>query len=194
MFINKEGKLFGKVSIIDAFVLLAIIILLIGIYLRVISPVQRVVTVPQQIEYEMRVHAVRRSTLLAIQNTIRQEPANEISDRRTGEELGTIINMSFEPTRWDVALLDGTFDTLVVPDRFDATITIRVDGRVSETGYFTHQNRELAVGSQFGLQSRYVDTSGEIITIRRIDVDIEVDIENEVETEPDIEIEPNIEE
>ena len=89
MFINEEGKLFGKVSIIDVLVLLAIIVLIVGVYLRVISPA-RVVTVPQEIEYDIRVHGVRRSSLLALQNTMLQEPEGRISDTRTNEELGSI--------------------------------------------------------------------------------------------------------
>jgi len=186
-FINKEGKLFGKVSIIDAFVLLAIIILAIGIYVRVISPAARVVTISQEIEYEMKVHAVRRPTIVALQNTVLQEPANEIFDSRTGEHLGTIVAMTFEQTYWEVALLDGLHDTLPVPDRFDVTITVRVDGRIADTGYFTHQNRSLFVGSHIGFESRYANTSGEIMTIRRIDPneteEAEIDDEEQIEND-----------
>jgi len=179
-FITKEGKLFGKVSVIDVFVLLAIVVLAFGIYARVISPARRIATTPYEIEYQVRVHGIRHSSLVALQNTVLQEPAGEISDFRTGEELGAIVGMTFEQAYWDAARHDGSFERLPVPDRFDAIVTIRVDGRVSDTGYFTHQNRRMAVGSNVGFRSRYVETSGEIISIQRISEVVEASESEEI--------------
>jgi len=178
-FINKDGKLFGKISIIDAFVLLAIVVLLIGIYVRVISPSAGRPTISQEIEYEMLVRAIRLPSVRALQNAVIQEPAGFISDSRTGEDLGAIIDMRLDMRGdttlaiWEGVMSDGEVVSRGVPDRFDVIVTVRVDGRISETGYFTHQNRALAVGSHINFQSRYSDTSGEILTIRRIEVEAE---------------------
>ncbi|MCL2837651.1 MAG: DUF4330 domain-containing protein [Oscillospiraceae bacterium] len=171
MFMTKEGKLFGKVSIIDVFVIIAIIILAIGVYLQVISPAQRVVTEPSEIEYIMLVRAIRPATSDALRQSIRDEGLQRggyISDARTGEELGVIVDVDPRPAYQEEAMADGSFGAFPVPGRYDVHVTVRIDGRVSETGFYTFQNRGLTMGSSSRFHSKYAATSGEIIAIRRV--------------------------
>jgi len=160
MFINKEGKLFGKISIIDVIVILAVMVIGIGGYLRFFAPNARLVAQPHEIEYVMRVHAVRRMSINALQQH------GLIADMRTGEELGEIVNVTYEQAYWEIALIDGDYVSLPVPDRYNAIVTVRVDGRVSGTEFLTHQNRNLAIGTSIAIESKYASTSGEIIALR----------------------------
>ena len=163
MFITKDGKFFGKVSIIDVIVVIAVIVLAVGFYFRIISPMERVVTTEQRIEYEIRVHAVRESTADALGNM------GEIADFRTGEELGEIIGTEIDVALWEAAMADGNFVAYPVPDRHDVIVTVQVNGGVSDTGFFTFQNRPLAIGSHMRFMSKYAETSGEIISIRVVE-------------------------
>ena len=167
MIINKEGKLFGKLSIIDALVIIGVIVLLVGVWLRFFSPAARTIVTQGELEYVMRVHAVRPQSVVALQNVERIQ--GEVVDSRTGEALGRIISVVPEPTRWEMALIDGDWVYGYVPGRQDAIVTIRVDGRVSETGFLTFQNRSLAVASHIGILSKYADTTGEIMEIRLVE-------------------------
>ena len=160
MFINNEGKFFGKVSIVDVLVVIVIAVLAAGIYFRLISPITRIVTTPQRIEYQMRIRAVRTPTIDAL------ERRGAIADERTGEELGEIISAIPEPAYWTAVMLDGRVERLLIPGRQDVILTVQVDGRVNETGYLTYQNRALAVGTEIPIESKYALTTGEIISIR----------------------------
>jgi len=166
MIMNKEGKLFGKISIIDVLVIVAVIVIGIGFYLRFFGD-SRVITTNVELEYVIRVHSVRPTSVGALQRTAQIEGV--IFDPRTDEELGRVIQVRDEPTYWEAALLDGNWISGFVPGRFNAYVTVRVDGRVNETGYFTFENRSIAIGNHVAFQSRYSDTSGEIIAIQIID-------------------------
>jgi len=168
-FITKEGKLFGKVSIIDIIAILAVIVLLVAGYLRLISPASRVITEPHEIEYVMLVRSVRGSTVRALRNF------GLVSDGRTNEEMGEIIDLYTRPAFQEDALLDGTFHAFLMPDRYDVILTVRVSGRVNETGYYTFQNRALTRGYAGRIQTKHVFTSGEILEIRTIDTDTDSD-------------------
>jgi len=162
-FITKEGKLFGKISIIDVIVILAVIVIGVGGYLRFFAPNARLVAQPHEIEYVMRIHSVRRMSINALQQL------GSIADTRTGEELGEIVYVTYEPAYWEIALIDGDYVSLPVPDRYNAIVTVRVDGRVSGTEFLTHQNRSLSIGTSAAFQSKYAETSGEIIAIDTVE-------------------------
>ena len=165
MFINKEGKLFGKVSIIDVLVIVAILVVGIGFFLRFISPVARIVTTPEEIEYTLLVRSIRHTTRDAFMRADDQGRMMQLSDARTGEELGRIVSVMYEGAIQEDVLADGAFDAFPVPGRYDVFITVRVDGRWNQTGYYTFQNRALTMGSTSRIQTKYAASSGEIIEI-----------------------------
>jgi len=163
MFISKEGKFGGKVSIIDAFVVIAILVIGIGFFFRFISPPDRVITERHEIEYTMLVRSIRASTVRALQEY------GYLSDGRTHEELGEIVGLTYVQALQEDARIDGTFGAFPVPDRYDVFLQVRVDGRVSETGYFTFQNRALTMGAANRIQTKHAATSGEIVFIRTVE-------------------------
>ena len=175
--INKEGKFFGKVSIIDVLVIIAIIIIGIGFYFRFFAD-SRAATTAVEIEYVIRVHSVRPASIGALERV--ELIQGQISDSRTEEEFGRIIRVEPEATFWEGALIDGSWISDPVPNRYDAIVTIRVDGRMNDMGYFTFQNRQLTVGSHITFHSKYADTSGEILEIRIVDGNVEEEIEEDI--------------
>ncbi len=162
MFINKEGKLFNKISIIDIIVIIALIVAGFGIYARYLSPNQKVSTVNQKIEYTMLIKDVRRGTVSAL------EKLGPIYSDETKEYLGEIINVSAEQATKSMEMPNGEFKLMILPDKFDVTITVNVDGKVNSEGFYTSTNQAITVGSNHVLNAKFVKTTGEIKNIREI--------------------------
>lgn len=160
MFINKEGKFFGKVSIVDIFVVIAIVVAAFGVYSRFIKGNEKVSLSSGTIEYQMQVKKVRIGTVEALKK------GGEVYDTETKEYMGEIIDAKEMPATEEQELLDGSIVLKEVPERYDAIITVRVDGRENDMGYYTNGNKGLYVGSNTIIASKFAKTTAEIISIQ----------------------------
>ena len=81
--LDKRGKLFGKISIIDIFVIILIAALALGIYSRFAVKSASVETTAQPLEYTMKVSNVRIGTVNALKDYM-----GPVYDDTTKEYLG----------------------------------------------------------------------------------------------------------
>lgn len=162
MLINKEGKLFGKVSIIDIFVVIVIVIAAFGVYTRFFTVNEKVTVTQQQIEYRLKVTKVRQGTVDALSKL------GPVYDSTTKEYMGELVAVETEDCYEEQKLADGTLSNSKIPDRMNVIITVRVNGSTSSTGYYTSDNKYLAAGSGFVIATKYAETTGEIISINEI--------------------------
>lgn len=162
MFINKEGKLFGKISIIDIFVVLAIVVAALGIYTRFITPSEKVATQSQKIEYTLLVKGVRIGTAQALQNP------SPITNNTTKEYIGDIIGATYTDAVEGKEFSNGEIKALTLPERYDVTVTVQVDGKINDSGFYTSTNQAITVGSTQFFSSKYANTSGVITSVKKI--------------------------
>lgn len=163
MFINKEGKLFGKVSIIDIFALILVIVMALGIYMKFFRTVETTAVENCIIEYEYKVSGIRMYSVTALQQS------EKIYDAKTKEYMGEIVNVEYEPSIQKAELADGRVVMTEAPDRYDTFVTIRVNGGVNSAGYFTEENKSLCAGSKCITKTKFAKTEGEIISVKRAD-------------------------
>lgn len=163
MLINKEGKFFGKISIIDILVIAAIILLGVGLFVKFgTSGTNLVASTNEKIEYTLQVDAVRMYTVEALQG------GGPVSDATTKEEMGKIVDVTYEPAQKRVDMADGTFQMVVIPEEYDVTVTVEVEGKVSDKGFYTKGNKFLAAGSSYTINSKYAQASCYIGSIKGI--------------------------
>ncbi len=162
--INKEGKLFGKISIIDILVVLAIVVAAFGIYTRFFVGNEKVETASSRIEYKMKIYGVRMGTVEAL-----DDYKGSIYDTSTKEYLGDIVAVEYEPSTKSVEKTNGQMSKTEVPERYDASITVQVDGNVNSSGYYNATNLVLAEGSSYAFESKAAKTSGRIYEIYEIE-------------------------
>jgi len=162
MFINKEGKLFGKVSIIDIFVVIVIVIAALGVYTRFFAVNERVAVTENQIEYQLKITKVRQGTLDAL---LKQGP---VYDKTTKEYMGEITEVVYEDCFEEQELADGKLVSAKVPDRVNVIVTVKTNGSGNDSGYYTSDNKYIAAGSSFVISTKYAETTGEVISIKEI--------------------------
>ena len=162
MIIDKQGKLFGKISIIDIIVVLAVVVIGFGLYVRFTSSGPKVETVTQKIEYTMIVKDVREGTVNALKK------GGNMYDTTTKEYIGTIVDAVPAAAIGYESLENGEFVATELPEKFDVTVTVQLDGKVNSTGYYTSNNATLTVGSRYLFTSKYAKTTGEIMDIKEI--------------------------
>ncbi len=163
MLINKDGKLFGKVSIIDIAVILLILTAAAGAYTRFAVSDKKVSTSAQTIEYRILVRGIRGGSVDALTK------GGGIYNETTKEYMGDIVNVEAQEATDERTLTNGEIKMSRLPDKFDAVVTVRVDGSVNDTGYYTESNRTITVGSTYSILSKYASTSGEIVSVGTVE-------------------------
>ncbi len=163
MFINKEGKLFGKISIIDILAAVLIVVAAFGVYTRFIKGNEKVEVKYSTIEYGMKVEKVREGSAKALEN------GGPLYDAKTKEYMGEIVASEIKPCFEEQEKLDGTMALSEVPGRYDVYLTVRVDGNSNSEGYYTKENKAICTGSNFVVASKYAETTGEIISVKEVE-------------------------
>lgn len=157
---NKNGKLFGKISIIDIIVVVCVVVLAFGIYAKFTSSSDAVTSSEKaEIEFVYKVKSVRDYTVKGF------EKGGSFYDSDTKEYMGEVVSVSADPAVMDVNLVDGTYTTVDVPDKYDAYVTVRVSGKYNSLGYYTDGNKYIAAGSTLNAWSKYTNTGGEIVAV-----------------------------
>lgn len=161
--INKDGKLFGKISIIDILVVLAIAVLALGVYSRFFTGNEKVETASSRIEYTMKIKEIRLGTVNALADF-----KGPITSDTTKEYMGDIVDVTYTNAVKGVELDNGKMKESEIPERYDVTVTVQVDGNVNQSGYYTATNQVLTAGSNHVFSSKAAKTTGTIMDVYEI--------------------------
>ncbi|MBE7011962.1 MAG: DUF4330 domain-containing protein [Ruminococcaceae bacterium] len=156
----KNGKLFGKVSIIDILVFLIIVVAAVAVYFRISATPQNVQVKTEKFSYLVRIDSVRIYTVDGL------KALGPIYDKETKEDLGKIVEVvSVEPMKEATINLKGETVNADSPEKYSVVIRIETDGNIGDNGYYTSSNRMIGVGGDLSIESKYVSTGGRIIKI-----------------------------
>lgn len=160
---DKNGKIKGKVSIIDILVVLLIIAVIAGIAARYGSKVTTAVKSDKQFEYVLRVENVREYTVNALKKM------GKVTDKKSEKELGDVVDVQVENATQQSITASGEVKNPETPGRYTCFVTIRATGKESDDNYILHDSTELSVGRNIDLYTKYVKTSGDIKSVKVLD-------------------------
>ncbi len=160
---DKNGKIGGKVSVIDILAIVLIVAVIAGICVRYGSKITDAVRSSEKFEYVLRVENVRKYTVDAL------ERMGKITDKKSEKDLGEIVDVRYENATQQSTTADGRVVNPELPDRYTCYVTIQAVGRESDDNYVLDDSTELSVGRDIDLYSKYVKTSGTIESVKVMD-------------------------
>ena len=159
MLIDKNGKLFGKISIIDLLVILAFLVAFAGFGIRFLGPASESVTNRTSLTYVVKIEDIREYTVNAIKKM------GVVTDNKSKSKIGEIIEVREMP-RVEQELNDsGKRINVIVPEKYDVEVTIKTDAKENAKSYIAGENIVLSVGTTVNMATKYANTSGRIIDI-----------------------------
>ena len=158
---DKNGNIKGKFNIIDIIVLILIAAVIVGITVRYGSSVTTAVKSDEEFEYVVEVESVRDFTIKAL------EKKGKVTDKNSTLDLGEIVDVEVEPTEYRSTTADGRIVFAEQPKRYNARVTIRTRGKESDNSYITEDSNELSVGRTTEIFSKYVHTTGKIMSVEK---------------------------
>jgi hypothetical protein len=78
------------------------------------------------------------------------------------------VSVEEEPSKVQSERADGKIVLADQPDRYTAIVTIKTRGKESDNSYITADSNELSVGRTTEIYSKYVHTSGKIMSVEKI--------------------------
>ena len=156
---DKNGKLFGKISIVDLVVLILILAAIAGAVYRFTAPAASLAEGDITLHYTLRIQGVRDFTF---QNYQAGLPA---FDGLTGQYIGEIVHVRYEPHYQMVTTLDGSVIFAPVPGQIQIFVYIEANGRSTGQIYFAEGTFEVAVGSTVRLRFKYIEVISTVYSL-----------------------------
>lgn len=160
---DNNGKLFGKINIIDFMVLLVILLMIAGVgYKFYMDGKQNAVNNSQLLEYKVSVINIRNFTADAV------EADDKLYDNKTGSYMGKVIGKEVKPYREYITKTDGTVVLAEKPERLEVILTIQVPGVENNYSFLANGNRDINRQSLVYLDSRMISVEGRVVDVKRL--------------------------
>ncbi|MDR1391658.1 MAG: DUF4330 domain-containing protein [Clostridiales bacterium] len=160
MFIDKEGKIFGKISLIDILAIFISIIIYFGICARLNFKLGKPISKEVNIEFKIKLNEIKKCKLEALKNS------KIIYDYETNEKIGEILNIKENLSLLNEKFDDGTIVQLENPKLYDAILTIKSNCKADENCYKIKGNKKIGIGRDLYFRTKYCVVNCKIIDIK----------------------------
>lgn len=157
MLTDKKGNLFGKFNIIDLlFVLIVVIAVGATVYKFGFSENRDVTVASEKIEYVLKAEKVRMFTVDAF------EVGDTVYDDESSKAIGVITKVDYKPCEQYFYKNDGTIVKSVMPERYNAYVTVECDARISDDGYFANGTKQISKFSTIKITTQKVEVTTKV--------------------------------
>ena len=160
--IDKNGRLFGKISIIDVAVLLVVAVMALGLYVKSTTKDITAATDNKVITYQISANAVPEYMADAL---VVGDQLFEDGNKATNGSLGTITDIQTTPGDRLAELSDGTLEMVPVEEAVNLLITVEGEGIADEDGYRLNRTYTLGVNSARNFATPYSQFTGTVTHI-----------------------------
>ena len=158
--IDKNGRLFGKISIIDVVVVLVVAVMALGLYVKSNTKNITASTEDEVITYQVMVNAIPDYMAEAL-----KEGDLVYEDGVYGDSLGKVTDVEITEGDRLAGLPDGTLKMIPVEGTVNMLVTIEGRGIVDEGNYMLNRIYNLGVNSNRIFCTQYTQFTGMIVNI-----------------------------
>ena len=140
--VDGSGRLFGKVSLLDIFVIAAVAALFLGFFYSQMSEQVGVFIAPTEVFYvTFEANGIRAVNAESI------EVGDVVFRMRDNLPFGVVTHIEpLEPATYLLARSDGTAVHAIMEGRYRLVFTVRTQGSITSIGHFVNGNDHIAVG------------------------------------------------
>lgn len=158
-FIDEKGRLGGKFSIVDLFVILLVVACVSAVGLKM-KKAESVTGGDRTIVYEVLIQNIRDASVNAINSNF-----ENITDAESKKNIGNIVDVTVKPAKVITQKDDGTFVMIEYDNRRDVILTLETSGTETDDAYFTASGRQIMTGDIMNINNGYSQSYGEVISV-----------------------------
>jgi len=159
--IDKNGRLFGKISIIDVLVILVVAVLALALGFKNRQTQTGTATSNIPITFQLRVNGEHNY----VANAVRVGDMLYDQDNSSGGPIGTITNIETLPGTKVATFYDGTMDVVPVENGVTLLLTVEGSGIISDNRYLINRVYNLGVNTTRNYYTPYAHFVGYITSI-----------------------------
>ena len=159
---DKNGRLFGKISVIDLLVILVVIVMAMALNVKNNkNEITSTAISNTPITYQVKVQGVRNYVSDAIQ------VGDELYEdgRTTGGSLGKIESIEVLPGEKLAEILDGTVQMVPMEDSVNLLLTVKGEGIITDNRYLLNRVYDLGVNAARTFNTKYTQFNGVVTAI-----------------------------
>ena len=162
MIIDKKGKLFGIINIVDLCVILVVLVAIGAIYFKFnLSSHSDIAASEDRVVVTYKVASVRDFTLRQF----------EIGDKLFSDEddsfIGEVVNVSKEPATDYIKTIDGGIKKAEQPDRFDVFVDVECSAYIDGDKVYIHGGKQLYLNQEDIYYTDTVQTTAKVVDIQK---------------------------
>ena len=160
--IDREGRLFGKISIIDVLVLAVVIVMAVALYVKTNHrEITSTTTSDTPFTYQILISGVRGY----VADAIREKDMLYDVDNSSGGALGEITDIQVMEGAKLAEYDDGTMEMTPVEDGVNLLLTVEGRGIISDGRYLANRVYDLGVNSARNYHTPYAQFTGTVVAI-----------------------------
>ena len=159
---DKNGKLFGKINIIDLAAILIVVLAIVGITIRFTSIAAENVNQKTSFNYVVEIEDIRVYSVNALSK-------KGLATDKQGNIVGEITDVESEKFYMQRVNDNGEPVKVYAPEKYVVRVTLNAEGKDTDSGYFVGENTELSVGSSITMYTNYANCSGKIVKVEKIE-------------------------
>jgi hypothetical protein len=163
MIINKDGKLFGKVNIIDIGLVILVILIAFGTYWRFYGngKAQKVIE-NTKISYVVEIRGAKKLYLDGI------KVDDLVGNVQTSKQYGRIKSITSEPYKDFIIDINGEYKEAIVPNLWKIFLTIEADGVEAGDGFYINEKPFKISNNMEYFKTKYMQFGGFITGITKL--------------------------
>ena len=158
----KNGKIFGKISVIDILVVIVAVLMIKVVYDKynysVNGPSTQTV-IKQEFEYTAKIKKISPKTI----DMLKIE--DEVYDKTSSTMIGKITDIQYETAKYEFEGNDGKVYLKEYPGKVDVTLKIKTDGTIKDGEYLANNLIRILIGENKVIKTKYVQIEANIIDI-----------------------------
>lgn len=162
MFIDQNGKLFGKINVIDLLAILVVVLLAAGVLFKFVLNDNKGIGNDSLIQYTVSIQDVRSYTADAISIN------DAIYDSKTGTYMGKVTGKEVKPFKDYITKTDGSVALAEKPGKLEVLVTIQVPGVINNYSYLASGSRDINSQSTVFLENRLAGVQGKVVDVRKV--------------------------
>ena len=160
--IDKNGRLFGLISIIDVIVIVVVAVMGVALYLKTNTMTHTSTAAKNEvITYQVYAQGVND----CVENNIQVGDRIFDEDRPSGGCLGKVTAIEIFPGTELVTFTDGTMEEVPSEAAINLLMTIEGEGLISDKSYALNRIYDLGVNSARNFVTEYARFTGTVVSI-----------------------------
>lgn len=157
---DDKGRIGGKLSVVDLFVIVLVIACVAAIGVK-LGKKDTIRGGEKELVYNVQIENIREMSVDAIKSNF-----ENITDASTKKEIGDIVGIDIKPARVLVQKSNGEVQFAEYDNRYDVVLTLKAKVSETDDAYYTESGRQIAVGETLSINNGYSQAYGQVVSMK----------------------------